>query len=147
MNSPTPSSPNALRNLPLSRDSKSELSRHLAELDRRSTKAKLRADFCAYAAGCLMIRAKDGAVVPLALNRAQLHIHAELERQRAATGRVRALILKGRHQGCSTYVAGRFYHGATHHEGVRVFILTHEDAATQNLFEMVDRFHARCPDD
>jgi hypothetical protein len=94
-----------------------------------------------------MIRAKDGFVVPLRLNRAQLHIHAELERQRAVTGRVRALILKGRQQGCSTYVAGRFYHRATHHNGIRVFILTHEDAATQNLFEMVDRFHARCPDD
>ena len=36
-------------------------------------------------------------------------------------------------------------HRATHERGIRVFILTHEDAATQNLFEMVERFHEHCP--
>src|SRR5262249_17350324 len=30
------------------------------------------------------------------------------------------------------------------HNGTRVFILTHEEAATQNLFEIVERFHAHC---
>lgn len=46
----------------------------------------------------------------------------------------------------STYVGARFYHRSTHSRGIRVFILTHEDAATQNLFEMVDRYHDHCPD-
>lgn len=31
------------------------------------------------------------------------------------------------------------------HFGLRTFILTHEDAATQNLFEMVNRYHEHCP--
>jgi hypothetical protein len=109
--------------------------------------AQLIADLPAYAAACLTIRSKTGEFLPLVFNRAQQHIHGALERQRDDTGRVRALILKGRQQGCSTYVGGRFYHRATHMRGVRVFILTHEDAATQNLFEMVERFHAHCPDD
>ena len=108
---------------------------------------RLGADLAAYAAECLTIRSKTGELVPLAFNRAQQHIHDALERQRRATGKVRALILKGRQQGCSTYVGGRFYHRVTHTRGVRVFILTHEDAATQNLFEMVERFHAHCPAD
>ena len=107
----------------------------------------MRTDLAAYAAECLMIRTKSGEVRPLVLNRAQRHIHAELEAQRAATGKVRALILKGRQQGCSTYVGGRFFHRATHERGIRVFILTHEEAATQNLFEMVARFHEHCPAD
>jgi hypothetical protein len=109
--------------------------------------ARLSADLPAYAAACLTIRSKTGELLPLVLNRAQQHIHDALERQRAATGKVRALILKGRQQGCSTYVGGRFYHRATQARGVRVFILTHEDAATANLFEMVERFHAHCPPD
>jgi hypothetical protein len=83
--------------------------------------------------------------VPLALNRAQRYVHERLEEQRARTGKVRALILKGRQQGISTYVAARFYHWASHHHGQRVFILSHEDVATQNLFEIVERFHEHCP--
>jgi len=55
------------------------------------------------------------------------------------------LILKGRQQGCSTYVGGRFYQRSTHGKGLRTFILTHEDPATQNLFEMVNRYHEHCP--
>src|SRR5262245_50540127 len=39
--------------------------------------------------------------------------------------------------GCSTYVAARFYHRAVHSDGQKVFILTHSDQATQNLFEVL----------
>lgn len=102
---------------------------------------KLRDNLEHYARACLKIRTKAGGVEPFAFNRAQRYIHTRLEEQRAKTGKVRALILKGRQQGCSTYVSGRFYHRVTHSMGLRCFILTHEDAATQNLFEMVNRYH------
>lgn len=80
------------------------------------------------------------------LNEAQQYLHARLEDQRTATGKVRALVLKGRQQGISTYVGGRFYHRVTHNKGLRCFILTHEQDATNNLFGMVDRYHHHCPD-
>lgn len=120
----------------------------MSGIDEREATIRLRLknDFPHYAAKCLKIRSKAGEIVPLLLNRAQQHIHERLEDQRKATGKVRALILKGRQQGCSTYVGGRFYHRCTHSFGLRVFILTHEDAATQNLFEMVERYHEHCPD-
>lgn len=111
----------------------------------KAIRAKLRDDFTHYAERCLRIRAKSGAILPLSLNRAQLYIHGQLEAQKERSGKVRALILKGRQQGCSTYVGGRFYHRTTHARGLRSFILTHEDAATQNLFEMVNRYHEHCP--
>ncbi len=95
-------------------------------------------------AASLTIRPKSGALGRLRFNRAQRFIHERIDAQRRETGRVRALILKGRQQGCSTYVAARFYHRAIHAKGLRVFILTHEEAATQNLFEIVERFHAHC---
>ncbi len=75
------------------------------------------------------------------MNTVQDYLHTRLETQRRDTGKVRALILKGRQQGCSTYVGGRFYHKTTHYRGIRTFILTHEQEATANLFEMVERFH------
>lgn len=110
-----------------------------------SKRERLRSDLEFYARNCLKIRTKAGEVVPFHFNRVQRYIHERLEDQRARTGRVRALILKGRQQGCSTYVGARFFHNTTWRKGQRTFILTHEDAATQNLFEMVNRFHEHCP--
>lgn len=111
----------------------------------RTIRLRLKADLEHYASKCLRIRTKAGQIQPLTFNKAQRYIHSRLEGQRSGTGRVRALILKGRQQGCSTYVGARFYHRTTHGRGLRTFILTHEDAATQNLFEMVNRYHEHCP--
>lgn len=110
----------------------------------RTIRARLRNDLGRYASKCLKIRAKSGDIVPLVLNRAQQYLHGKLEEQKAKTGRVRALVLKGRQQGISTYIGARFYHRATHSRGIRVFILTHEQDATDNLFGMVERYHQRC---
>jgi hypothetical protein len=38
-------------------------------------------------------------------------------------------------------VAARFYHRTIHARGLRTYILSHEEQATQNLFEIVERFH------
>ncbi|HKO09505.1 MAG TPA: hypothetical protein VJ487_17505 [Alphaproteobacteria bacterium] len=73
----------------------------------RAIRQRLKSDFAHYASHCLKIRTKAGAVEPFVLNAAQRHIDRELARQLAESGRVRALILKGRQQGCSTYVEGR----------------------------------------
>tara|TARA_R110002051_G_scaffold222130_1_gene285763 strand:- start:932 stop:2449 length:1518 start_codon:yes stop_codon:yes gene_type:complete len=102
-------------------------------------------DFAFYAQYNLTIRPKSGQPISFMLNKAQHYIHTRLEAQRNETGKVRALILKGRQQGCSTYVEGRFYWKVTNSRGVRAFILTHEQEATNNLFEMVERYNQNCP--
>ncbi len=111
----------------------------------KATLQRLKDDFPHYAAKCLKIRPKAGGLVPLELNRVQRIIHDRLERQLAQTGRVRALILKMRQPGCSTLVEGRYYWRVTKRHGVRAFILTHKQEATDNLFGMVERFHENCP--
>jgi hypothetical protein len=113
------------------------------ELDLRLT---LQNDFEAYAKACLKIRSKSGSLVPMVMNKAQLYIHTIAEKQRSETGRVRIIIVKGRQQGCSTYIEGRFYWRTSHRKGVKAFILTHEQEATNNLFEMARRFHDNCPE-
>lgn len=107
---------------------------------------RLRDDFLYYAPRCLSIRTKSGRIEGFSLNRAQIYLHEKLEEQRRTTGRVRALVLKGRQQGISTYIGARFYWKTTHRKGVRTFILTHEQSATDNLFGMVDRYHEHCPE-
>lgn len=106
---------------------------------------RFRTDFELYADRALKIRTKSGAIQRLQLNRSQRYIHAELERQLRETGKVRALVLKGRQQGCSTLVEARFFWRTVWSQGARTFILTHEDAATSNLFEMARRFYDHLP--
>lgn len=99
----------------------------------------------AYCANCMKVLDKDGKLVPFVWNRAQRHIHAKLEEQRAEKGYVRALILKGRQQGCSTYVAARFYRKTSTRKGKRAFIVSHEEKSTTNLFNMVKRYDDHNP--
>lgn len=106
---------------------------------------RLKDDFEHYASRCLKITDKAGRLVPFALNRPQRLVHERLEAQRRDKGRVRALVLKARQWGCSTYVEGRFYWLVTHRKGCRAYILTHEQDATDNLFGMVERYHNNCP--
>ena len=106
---------------------------------------KLKSDFIHYSAKCLKIRTKSGAVEPFTLNKAQLHIDQELERQKGETGKVRALILKGRQQGVSTLIGGRFYHKVSWQKGTQAFILTHALDATQNLYKMAQRYYENTP--
>ena len=113
---------------------------------RRAKRRRLRDDFPYYARKCLRIRTKAGAVEPFRLNDAQLYLHGRIEEQKFATGKVRAMVLKGRQQGCSTYTEGRFFHLVTHRRGVKAFILTHLDDATNNLFGMAKRFYENSPD-
>jgi len=105
-------------------------------------------NYPAYAEQCLKIRTKDpnAPIQPLKLNTAQKYIHEQLEDQKKRTGKIRALILKGRQQGCSTYVEGRFIYNVTFNVGVRAYILTHLDEATANLFAMVKRYYDHLPE-
>ena len=112
----------------------------------KEIRLRLRDDLEYYAPRCLKIRTKAGAVQPFRLNAAQIYLHHQLEAQKAKTGRIRALVLKGRQQGCSTYTEGRFFQQVTHRRGTRAFILTHLDDATNNLFGMSKRFYEHCPE-
>jgi hypothetical protein len=93
----------------------------------------------------LKIKTKDGKVEPFIFNKAQSYLHKRLEDQKRRIGRVRVYIVKGRQQGCSTYVGGRFYHRATRTRGTSVFILSHEAETTKKLFRIVERYHDNCP--
>jgi hypothetical protein len=108
---------------------------------------KLSTDLGLYAAVCLKIRPKAGALAPLELNATQRFLHGKLEAQLERKGKVRALVLKGRQTGVSSYVGARLYHKVTHRRGCRARILTHLQDATDNLFTIVQRFHDHCDEE
>lgn len=103
-------------------------------------------DFNKFSKEFLSIRTKAGGVERFKLNSAQQYLHERLEAQLKATGKVRAVILKGRQAGCSTYIQARFFHKVATQKGKKAFILTHEAEATKNLFDMTKRFSEYVPD-
>lgn len=111
----------------------------------RAKVQRFKDSFQYYGSQCLWLLTKEGALQLLQFNRIQRYLDARLNEQLEETGKVRALVLKGRQQGVSTYVAGRFYHRCVFVRGTRVFILTHETDATNNLFGMVERYHKKSP--
>lgn len=108
---------------------------------------RLDSDFAYFAKACLQIRTKTGEVVPFELNSAQRKLHDRLEEQYRRRGKVRAVVLKGRQMGSSTYIQGRYFWRIWRRSGrgLKAFILTHEQPATDNLFKMTKRFQERIP--
>lgn len=83
--------------------------------------------------------------MPFRLNHVQMVANRLLDKQLEETGRVRALILKGRKQGISTLVGGRFYWKTSRNQGIQCSIIAHEQTASDTLFEIVKTFHANDP--
>jgi hypothetical protein len=106
----------------------------------------LQTDLRFFCQKALQIKTKQGQLSPFIWNKAQAYCHEKIEEQKERTGMVRALILKGRQQGLSTYVAARYYHRATRFLSQSIFILSHMADTTSSLFKMVDRYHELCPD-
>jgi hypothetical protein len=99
----------------------------------------------AFARECLQIKTKDSKIQRLELNKVQLVCHDMLEKQLEEKGWIRALILKGRQPGISTYVGARYYRKTSLFSGVNTYILSHEQGSSDKLFEMVDRFQRNNP--
>ena len=116
-----------------------ESTKHLAALKR------LHDDLDLYSRECLKVKNKAGQIVPLIFNKPQQYLHKKLQAQLKRTGMVRAILGKGRQFGGSTYIGGRFYHKTSLNRGVETFILTHHQDATDNLFNMVQRFYEHSP--
>ncbi len=114
-------------------------------MNRTDVHNRLQTQLPFFARHALVIKDKNGRLIPFILNKAQMYLHECLERQLRDVGYVRALVLKGRQEGCTTYVQGRFYHKSTRNSGKSVFILSHEAQTTDKIFSMVDRFQSNIP--
>jgi hypothetical protein len=107
-------------------------------------KERMATDFPFYAKNVLYIATKDGQKKKFELNKAQMHIHSVIEKQKKEIGYVRVIVVKARQQGCSTYTAGRFYWLTTMREAVNAFVLSHASDTTKKLFSITTRYHDNC---
>jgi hypothetical protein len=110
--------------------------------------AQLGTDLPYFAQELLRIIPKAGGLAePFVFNKAQLRLHDILEEQLARTGMVRAVILKGRQLGISSYTAARFFKKTLETPGFRTSIIAHQRSASAHLFGIVKRFADLMPED
>jgi hypothetical protein len=117
----------------------------MSEVEELAYLTRCREDYPFFAEQNLKILNKAGEIIPLKLNAVQRIVHERVEAQLAEKGWVRAMVLKGRRPGVSTYVAGRFYNKSSLRSGRNVYILAHEQGACDTLFGIVDRFQRNNP--
>lgn len=106
---------------------------------------KLKSNFPLYAKNILKIVTKEGETRPFTLNSGQMYIHNLLNKQLEESGRIRALILKARQVGISTYVEGRFFWKITQNHNANAFVLSHLAESTNSIFNMVRYFYDNIP--
>lgn len=103
-------------------------------------------DFELYARLCLKIRTKEGKITPLVLNEAQRIALEKVEAQRKKYGYVRAIVLKGRQQGLSTFINGYLYRATSTKSGQKTIVVAHKAESSSALFDMTKRYHNNMPE-
>jgi hypothetical protein len=106
----------------------------------------LRTNLPLYAERCLKLRTTSGELKPFHLNRIQRFLDAKINDQLGRKGKVRLLVLKGRKQGVSTYLEARMLWRVAMNDGLRAIVMTHEQAASNNLFDMSKRYFDHLPE-
>lgn len=99
-----------------------------------------------YMENYLKIRTKEGELVNFKLNPMQKKSERLIQEQQVSKGKpIRAIWLKARQHGISTYCEGRIFHVTANNPFRNAMIIAHEDKATQNLFGMSKLFHEELP--
>jgi hypothetical protein len=109
------------------------------------TRKRLLDDFEFWAKHSCKIRTKDGNIQPLTLNPVQRRFLVSCNEQLETTGYIRAVILKGRQQGLSTFVHAYIYWWVSQHKGQKGIVIAHKKDSTQTLYDMYKRTHENMP--
>jgi len=110
----------------------------LKEKKRRDKQEYYKENFEDFAKDNIKIITKDSSkgFVPFEFNDAQKVINNKLEEQLKNTGKVRAIILKARQQGISTYCAARVFWKTYYNAYTRSVVMAHDSPTSDALFAM-----------
>ena len=110
----------------------------LRELKRREKEKIYKKDFAIFAQEQIKILPKDSSkgFIPFEFNEAQRVVNEKLEEQLRTTGKVRAIILKGRQMGLSTFTTARVFWKAYFNAYHKSVVMAHDSATSDALFNM-----------
>ena len=108
------------------------------ELAKRKQLQAYKDDFALFSKEQIRIITKNASqgFVPFEFNQAQSIINGKLESQLQETGKVRAIVLKARQQGISTYCAARVFWKTFFTPCTRSVVMAHDSATSDALFNM-----------
>ena len=117
---------------------KKELLRLLEEKNKRNKLKDYENNFTSFASDNIKIITKDArrGFIDFEFNSCQKKITELLDKQLADTGKVRAIILKARQQGISTYCAGRVFWKTYFTPHARSVVMAHDSATSDALFNL-----------
>ena len=117
---------------------KKELIKLLEEKNKRKKLNSYKDNFTDFASDNIKIITKDArrGFVNFTFNDCQKKITEILDEQLATNGKVRAIILKARQQGISTYCAGRVFWKTYFTPHARSVVMAHDSATSDALFNM-----------
>ena len=129
---------NNMRKLALAKESK-----------RRIKLTEYEKDFQLFSKEQIKILTKDSSLgfVPFEFNEAQRIVDDKIRKQLEETGRVRAIILKGRQMGLSTYATGRVFWKSYFNAHNNSVVMAHDSATSDALFNMSRNTIANMPDE
>jgi len=115
-----------------------ELLRLLEEKNKRNKLKDYENNFTSFASDNIKIITKDArrGFIDFKFNSCQEKITELLDKQLADTGKVRAIILKARQQGISTYCAGRVFWKTYFTPHARSVVMAHDSATSDALFNL-----------
>lgn len=98
-----------------------------------------------YAELALKIKTKAGTILSFVFNGPQQIMHAWCENELAVYGRIRAVLVKARQWGGSTYVAGRLFGKCALHPNQSAKVIAHTNDHALALLGMYQRFYDMLP--
>lgn len=119
------------------------------ESKRRIKLTEYEKDFQLFSKEQIKILTKDSSLgfVPFEFNEAQRIVDDKIRKQLEETGRVRAIILKGRQMGLSTYATGRVFWKSYFNAHNKSVVMAHDSATSDALFNMSRNTIANMPDE
>jgi hypothetical protein len=104
-----------------------------------------KSDLTQYAKHCLKIVDKQGKLIPLNFNAAQIQLDKQINEQYSHHNRVRMLILKSRQTGISTYCQARGFWKTVSAQNQNAVVVSHLNESTKAIFSMVRNFYDNLP--
>lgn len=115
--------------------------------DLRKKALRYKSDLAYYCEDALRIVTKNAALIPLKFNFAQRFVHQKLSEQLKAEGRIRAIVLKARQEGISTYAAARNFRRMHLYPNQNIMVVADQKVRGATLFGIYDSYYRNLRDE
>lgn len=108
---------------------------------------KIREDFKFFCSHLILIKSKDGSIIPFKFNKAQDRLWLEIKEMSERKVPIRIVILKARQMGMSTFVQAYLFWKALTQPGHGGLVVAHQEDPASELFGKIEMMYRNLPED